>query len=155
MDCSLPGSSVHGIFQARMLEWVAISFSRRSSPPRDWIQVSCIVGRRFTVWATREDWLYSLYYKPDYQESLQWPPVRVKTQILSPPKPTLSLMLFFMNCCLAKLISTSCPYFLPHTHSKFYYKLILSDFTNILSVIYYFYLLNTLLFSHNFQPQKI
>ena len=54
MDCSLPGSSIHGIFQARILEWVAISFSRRSSRPRDWTQVSRIVGRRFTVWATRE-----------------------------------------------------------------------------------------------------
>ena len=53
MDCSLPGSSVHRIFQARVLEWVAVSFSRRSSQPRDWTQVSCIVGRRFTVWATR------------------------------------------------------------------------------------------------------
>ena len=53
-DCSLPGSSVHGIFQARVLEWVAISFSRGSSWPRDWTQVSRIVGRRFTVWATRE-----------------------------------------------------------------------------------------------------
>ena len=49
MDCSLPGSSVHGILQARMLEWVAISFSRRSSQPRDRTWVSCIVGRRFTV----------------------------------------------------------------------------------------------------------
>ena len=54
MDCSLPGSSVHGIFQARVLEWVAISFSRESSRPRDRTQVSHIVGRRFTVWATRE-----------------------------------------------------------------------------------------------------
>ena len=54
MDCSLPGSSIHGIFQARVLEWAAISFSRRSSQPRDWTQVSHIVGRRFTVWATRE-----------------------------------------------------------------------------------------------------
>ena len=54
MDCSLPGSSIHGIFQARILEWVAISFSRRSSQPRDWTQVSCIVGRRFTIWAIRE-----------------------------------------------------------------------------------------------------
>ena len=49
-----PGFSVHGIFQARVLEWVAISFSRRSSRPRDWTQISCIVGRCFTVWATRE-----------------------------------------------------------------------------------------------------
>ena len=54
MDCSLPGSTIHGIFQARILEWVAISFSRRSSWPRDWTRVSHIVGRRFTIWATRE-----------------------------------------------------------------------------------------------------
>ena len=54
MDCSLPGSSLHGIFQARVLEWVAISFSRGSSRPRDWIQVSSIAGRCFTIWATRE-----------------------------------------------------------------------------------------------------
>ena len=47
MDCSLPGSSVHGIFQARVLEWVATSFSRRSSWHRDRIQVSCIVRRHF------------------------------------------------------------------------------------------------------------
>ena len=52
MDCSLPGSSVHGIFQARILKWVAISFSRRSFRPRDRTRVSHIVGRRFTVWAT-------------------------------------------------------------------------------------------------------
>ena len=54
IDCSLPGSSIHGIFQTTVLEWVAISFSRRSSQPRDWTQVSCTAGRRFTVWATRE-----------------------------------------------------------------------------------------------------
>ena len=54
MDCSLPGSSVHGIFQAIVLEWVAISFSRGSSWPRDRTRVSCIVDRRFTVWATGE-----------------------------------------------------------------------------------------------------
>ena len=49
MDCSLWGSSVHGIFQARVLEWVAISFSRGSSRPRDWTRVSCIAGRHFTL----------------------------------------------------------------------------------------------------------
>ena len=54
MDCSLPGSSVHRIFQATVLEWIAISFSRRSSRPRDRTGVSRIVDRRFTVWATRE-----------------------------------------------------------------------------------------------------
>ena len=54
MDCSLPDFSVHGIFQARVLEWVTISFSRGSSWPRSWTRVSRIAGRRFTVWATRE-----------------------------------------------------------------------------------------------------
>ena len=54
MDCSLPGSTIHGIFQARILEWVAISFSRRSSWPRDWTLISHIVVRRFMVWATKE-----------------------------------------------------------------------------------------------------
>ena len=54
MDCSLPGSSVHGIFQAIVLEWVAISFSSGSSRPRDGTQVSRIVDRRFTIWATRK-----------------------------------------------------------------------------------------------------
>ena len=54
MDCSLQGSSVLGIFQARVLEWVAIFFSRRSPQPRDQTQVCLIAGRCFTVWATRE-----------------------------------------------------------------------------------------------------
>ena len=45
VDCSSAGSSIHGILQARILEWVAISFSRGSSPPRDWTQVSRIVGK--------------------------------------------------------------------------------------------------------------
>ena len=54
MDCSPPGSSVHGIFQARVLEWVAISFSRGSSRPRDRTWVSLIAGGCFTDWATRE-----------------------------------------------------------------------------------------------------
>ena len=54
VDCSPPGSSVHGIIQARILEWVAISFSRGSSRPRDRTQVSRIADRRFNLWATRE-----------------------------------------------------------------------------------------------------
>ena len=49
MDGNLPGSMVHGIFQARLLEWAAISFSRGSSQPRDQIRVSSTAGRRFTV----------------------------------------------------------------------------------------------------------
>ena len=54
MDCSLPGSSTHGILQARILEWVAIPFSKGSSWLRDWTQVSRIAGRFFTIWANRE-----------------------------------------------------------------------------------------------------
>ena len=54
MDCNPPGSSAHGIFQARVLEWVAISFARGSSQPRDRTRVSRTAGRHFTVWATRE-----------------------------------------------------------------------------------------------------
>ena len=54
MNCSPPGSSVHGILQATILEWVVVPFSRGSSQPRDWTQVSCIAGGFFTVWATRK-----------------------------------------------------------------------------------------------------
>ena len=49
MNYRLPRSSIHGIFQARVLEWVAISFSRGSSQPRDQTWVFCKVGRRFTI----------------------------------------------------------------------------------------------------------
>ena len=54
MYCNLSGSSVYGIFQARILEGVAISFSRGSSQPKNWTQVSFTAGRVFTIWATRE-----------------------------------------------------------------------------------------------------
>ena len=50
MDCSPPGSSVHRILQARILEWVA----RGSSQPRDWTRISSTAGRFFTIWITRE-----------------------------------------------------------------------------------------------------
>ena len=61
MDCRPPGSSVHGNLQARILKWVAISYSRRSSWPRDWTWVlhiaafSLTAGRCFTVWVTSEN----------------------------------------------------------------------------------------------------
>ena len=54
MDYSPPGSSVYGILQARIPEWVAMPFSRVSSRPRDWTWVSGTVGRIFTIWATWE-----------------------------------------------------------------------------------------------------
>ena len=60
MDCSPRGSSVHGILQARTLEWVAMPFSSGSLWPRDWTWVSRIVGQFFTIWATREAQRYIL-----------------------------------------------------------------------------------------------
>ena len=55
MDCDMPGFSVYGGLQARILEWIAISFSRGSCQPRDQIWVSHIAGKLFIVWATWED----------------------------------------------------------------------------------------------------
>ena len=54
MVYSPPASSVHGILQARTLEWIAILFSKGSCWPRDQTQVSCTAGRFFTIWATME-----------------------------------------------------------------------------------------------------
>ena len=54
MNYSPLASSVHGIIQARILEWVAIPFFKASSQPRNWIWVSCIAGRFFTIWTTRK-----------------------------------------------------------------------------------------------------
>ena len=56
-DCSPPGSYVHGSLQTRILECIAIPFSRGSSQPRDQIQVSLIACRFFTVWVIREVWV--------------------------------------------------------------------------------------------------
>ena len=64
VDCSLPGFSVHGILQARILEWFTISFSRGSFQPRDRTRVSRIADRCFTLWATRE--------APYLAQSLTW-----------------------------------------------------------------------------------
>ena len=72
VDCSLPGSSVHRILQARILEWVTISFSRGSSRPGDWTQVSCIAGRHFNLWATRKA-LKELYLIQTLENSLNIP----------------------------------------------------------------------------------
>ena len=61
MDCSSPGSPVHGIISGKGMEWVAISFSRRSTQPRDQTQVFPIAGKLFAIWVTREtDTLYPL-----------------------------------------------------------------------------------------------
>ena len=66
VDCNLPGSSIHGILQARILEWVAIYFSRESSWPRDWTWVSHLAGRCFNLWATREARLTKNAIQPSF-----------------------------------------------------------------------------------------
>ena len=65
-----PVFSVHGIFQARVLEWGAIAFSRGSSRPRDQTRISYIAGRRFTLWATREVLLWDTLF-PSASRSCQ------------------------------------------------------------------------------------
>ena len=65
-----PGPSVHGVLQARILEWVAISFSRVSSWPKDWTWVSHIAGRFFTIWTTRKASGYTHLWV--YYELLLW-----------------------------------------------------------------------------------
>ena len=81
IDCSPPGSSVHGIFQARILKWVEISFSWGSSQTRDQNWVSCIASGFFTNWASREipyfscvfcfswpSWLHRIYFIKDWKK---------------------------------------------------------------------------------------
>ena len=77
MDWSLPGPSVCGILQARILEWIAISFSRRSSQPRDWTWVSHISGRFLTIWASRRAskyWGPGVFLEQACQVEQPWAP---------------------------------------------------------------------------------
>ena len=66
MDRRPPGSSVHGVSQARILEWVAMPFSRGSSPPRDRTQVFCMAGRFFTIWATGKSLSHEVSFQPEH-----------------------------------------------------------------------------------------
>ena len=97
VDCSLPGSSVHGVLQARVLEWFAISFSRRSSQPRDRTQVSRIAGRCFTIWATREaQWAIRIFWKLS--------PCQLNSLQISSPSHRLSFLWFLCYAKACKLI---------------------------------------------------
>ena len=73
MDCSPPGSSVHGIVQARILQWVAIPCFRGSSWPSDRSLVSCMTGRFLIVWATRGSWRTRIFQRIcTYVELTHW-----------------------------------------------------------------------------------
>ena len=70
MDCSPPASSVHGILQAKILQWVAILFSRGSSQTRDRTWVSCTAGRFFIVWGTGEALVFKNTYSTKIFENM-------------------------------------------------------------------------------------
>ena len=102
MDCSLPGSSVHGIFQARILEWVAISSSRGSSQLRDQTHVSCIGRQILYHWATWEaisPYIFVIRYNSNRKLiqrssfSLDWAPANAKELSKQDDMITLSLIL--------------------------------------------------------------
>ena len=80
MECNLPGSSVHGILHARILEWVSMSSSRGSSPPRVWIHVSCITGGFFTAGPLGKPIYIKIYWI--IKQRRQWQP----TPVLLPGK---------------------------------------------------------------------
>ena len=91
MDCSPQGSSVHGISQARILEWVAISFCRGSSWPRDRTGISCIARQILYTWVTRRR----------FQHRISRPPMVV---VLSLDRPTAPSLLLTEECMFQKLL---------------------------------------------------
>ena len=83
LNCSPPGSSVLGIFQARVLEWVAISLSRGSSPPRGWTWVSCIAGGFSANWATREAPFFHDFSNLNLFVLMKWNEVKWSRSVMS------------------------------------------------------------------------
>ena len=102
VDCSLPGSSVHGVLQAGIMEWVAIPFSGGSSQARDWTPVSCIEGRFF----------FFFFYHLSHQGFLAKFPGSF--WLLSNPLfcHRISVCIFFL--CLERFYTLSSPRSLPH-----------------------------------------
>ena len=119
MDCSPPGSSVHVIFQARVLQWVAISFSRRSSWCRNWTWVSHIACRCFTVWATREvpSWWHQIHMTSKKKKktfckmsaSWNWTPPSPKPYRLTVPTATLERLPGLSEVLPSGLQCSFCP----------------------------------------------
>ena len=112
MDYSPPGFSIHGIFQARILEQAAISFSKRCSRPRDWTQIAHIVGRHFTVWATRD--VSTVKQKPSGLQApgpaiLMWWIQIQNTIFLIPEYILLNIIYEKLYCCPVKCIQWGFP----------------------------------------------
>ena len=114
MDCSPPGSSVYGISQARLLEWVAISSSRGSFPPREWSSVSCLAGRFFTTEPPRKPfgWLYHQFIS--INSSYHCISVAIFLGIFFYLKSTLNVI---------SIISLSRKYFFHYMHFEFHFPL--------------------------------
>ena len=93
VDCSPPGSSVHETLQARLLEWIAISFCRRSFQPRDQTQVSHIGGRFSTIWATGFP-TFLISCLPICKQNVQW----VGTRFCSWIAEVWILFLYYQPC---------------------------------------------------------
>ena len=108
MDCSLPGSSIHGIFQARILQWVAISFSRRSSQPRNWTQVFCIAGRSDQRSPRILDWIAYPFSRESSWHSVGLPHCRQMLYHLSQDGGIIQLsnsyVLIFTKTCDLKIM---------------------------------------------------
>ena len=98
VDWMLPGSSVHGILQARILEWVATPSSRGSSQPRNGTHVSCAADRFFTSWATRED-----HVKTRFFFFLNWFTDSVETQINSSSFLKIEIDKLILKCIWEKI----------------------------------------------------
>ena len=110
-ECSSPGSSVHGIFQSRILVWVAIHFSKGSSWSMDWTLVSPIAGRFFTIWATGKaqyliitEWMTSKYYGFTIICIVQYF-LKLPTDFSVPLKLYFFLSLIPLDCNLGKKVS--------------------------------------------------
>ena len=118
MDCSPPGSSVHGILQARILECIAVSLSRGSCRPRDWTWVSCTAGRFFMVCTTREA-LFSSVQSLSRLRVFATPWIAARQPSLSITNSRSSLRLMSIESVMASAISSSvvpfssCPQPLP------------------------------------------
>ena len=125
MDCSLRGSPVREILQARMLEWVATAFSRGSSQPRDQTQFSCIAGRFFTFSATREDQEYRSVQPISYPGEFPNPGITPGSPALQedslqaeqPGKPYALLTDCFPEVPCALLLQVHLPFFCLFSYS--------------------------------------
>ena len=118
VDCSPPGSNVHGIIQARLLEWVAIPFSGGSSWPRDWTQVFCVAGWFFAIWATT-DLAPSKKIVPIYIPSNRgymsfWSSIMPNTKLFKLQKSKMIISLFLPFVILWGW--TSFPVFIGHSY---------------------------------------